>query len=56
MDVWAADAEDAAWKARDAQVRPDSIANVFDVTDEHGTTTRVDLQELLESKESKDDE
>ena len=44
--------EAAAMDAWEAMRAMDSIANVFDVTDEEGETVRVDLQEVLEDGRS----
>lgn len=44
--------EDAARMARAAQIREGTIATVFDVTDEQGNTTRIDLTEIDEERAS----
>jgi hypothetical protein len=44
IDIEAPSPRTAAWYARDAQVREDTIATVFDVQDKiTGTVTQVDL-------------
>jgi hypothetical protein len=48
IDIEAETPIEAAQKALEIQRRPGSIANVFDVTDEAGEKTRVDLEELKE--------
>lgn len=45
IDIVAASPEDAARQAREIQLRPSSIANVFDVSDGEDIT-RVDLEEV----------
>jgi hypothetical protein len=45
IDEYAENPVEAARKALGRQRNPDSIATVFDVTDEAGETTRVDLEE-----------
>ena len=46
LDVDAGTPEEAARAAWEAMRRPESTANVFDVLDETGGCTRVDLEEL----------
>lgn len=46
------DPAEAAEKAWEHVRRPDSTANVFDVYDEDGNVTRVDLQEVIEERSS----
>ncbi len=46
IDVDADSPEEAARQAWAAMRRPESTANVFDVLDEDGECTRVDLEEL----------
>jgi hypothetical protein len=51
------DADDAAAAARKAwryMRNEGSIANVFDVVDEHGHTTRVDLEDDAKNEETVD--
>ena len=48
IDIEAETPIEAAQKALEIQRRPGSNANVFDVTDEAGEKTRVDLEELKE--------
>lgn len=43
--IWAGSPKEAAEKALKIHRDPDSMATVFDVTDEQGITTRVDLDE-----------
>jgi hypothetical protein len=45
MDIDADSPIDAARQALKIQRDPDSIANVFDITDEAGTTERIDLED-----------
>ena len=49
IDVWAEDPEDAARQAWAHMRRSDSIANVFNILDENGVDTQVDLQEIDEA-------
>lgn len=51
IDIDALNPQDAARKAREAQTRPDTIATVFEVTDENGDSETVDLSELDETEE-----
>ena len=58
IDAWADTPEDAAREALAAIQRTDTIATVFEVIDEHGTSYRVDLHEgtsdrmtLIEARE-----
>lgn len=46
IDVDAETPEDAANEARSAQLAPDSLATVFEVTDEAGNTETVDVVEI----------
>ena len=46
IDVHADTPQDAAREAWETMRREDSTANVFDVLDESGDCTRVDLEEL----------
>lgn len=48
IDAEASSPEEAARWAWETMRKPGSTANVFDVTDENGVTTRVDLQEIDE--------
>lgn len=44
IEVWAESARDAAYQARDAQTRHDTIATVFDVEDKGtGNQEQIDL-------------
>ena len=43
IEVWAADPTDAARKAREIQLRPESIATVFVVQDSRNLMHEVDL-------------
>jgi hypothetical protein len=45
IDIDAVDEVTAAREARRYQLDPGAIVGVFDVTDMHGRTTRVDLDE-----------
>ena len=49
IDIDADSPEEAARKAREIQLRPDSHATVFDLTDESGESARIDLLELDEA-------
>lgn len=51
MNIFAASPQEAARKAREYQIAPDSTAVVFDVVDEDGETSRVDLLELDEAED-----
>lgn len=46
IDLWATTPEEAAEKALAIHRRYDSIATVFDVTDEQGNTTQIDIETL----------
>lgn len=45
IDVWADSPEKAASEALDIQRRTGSIATIFDVTNDKGEVTRVDLED-----------
>lgn len=52
MDIDADTTLEAAEKARDAQVRNGTIATIFEVTDDEGNVTSVDLSEESEISDS----
>lgn len=51
IDINADSPQEAAKQAWEHMQRPDSTANVFDVVDSKGNTTRVDLLELEEESD-----
>ena len=51
MHIYADTPEDAARQARYYQTRPGTTATVFEIIDDEGNTTTVDLTELDEERE-----